>query len=193
MTCDRGYTKREKTSETFKCEDDGSWSGGLTCEAVPCAVFENQHTVVPISCRNVTALKVYPQSCEVQCEEGYTFSAPKESRERFICDAGKERYDHSGSWSGSLTCQKVDCGNLVFPHDDEHHVMLTKHDGNCTTIEDVCHTQAGTAECEGCHDSACCDLYYVEDDGKKYNCNWSGSVCSKSASPCYAQHSTLPQ
>ena len=50
--------------------------------------------------------------------------------------------------------------------------------------KNVCNRWRGTGKCSGCKDEGCCNLYYVNKDGKKSNCVWNGTVCGDDTKNC---------
>lgn len=62
------------------------------------------------SCNTQCEGKQYKDTCDVTCKSGYTQSAPGSSKATYLCAANGRQ--PKSLWTGSLTCDKVDCGDF---------------------------------------------------------------------------------
>ena len=132
--CEAGWTGGTPQAD-FECQADKSFSGSLTCQKVSCGPSPSPpHTT---GCGDE---KLFQEKCSATCDTGYT--AGKKVQE-FECKADK-------TYSGSLECVPVSCGNAPVPG----HVvapgsgcknMVYPH--TCTMTCDDCYSgpAAGTA------------------------------------------------
>lgn len=100
-TCEPGYTGGQKTSATFTCGADGTYSGDpLTCKRVSCGKPPLPLHSHSDDCHS--SMK-YGDTCTATCDVFYG-KYKKTGTQKFTCG-------RNGEYSESLTCNLVTCGS----------------------------------------------------------------------------------
>lgn len=120
--------------ECVECRADGTWADNtLTCERHQCnqymtAIRSRFDDLVDVDSIDCGQNPVFEDTCNVQCIPGYSPTGRVPNLARFTCDGNAQ--NTAGTWalldseSDRLTCQILDCGDILETVEDPYASIL---------------------------------------------------------------------